>query len=291
VLIDWTDSRVPYIAVSPQVKVFKSAAERWAFRPFQDVSVPLPVIRSCRPEESSIRPLSVAFQGTVWNASLLGVPPFDVRRALEIGAQRQVWASDFVVRTDSRDSASFLELMRRARTCLVPRGAGLHSYRIAEASSCGCVPVVLADEWVMPFEDVCTDPRKEGLWAYEGEPWAYELIVGVGRWPRPRVVMVNASLDPRLRQIHTEASWKLLPPPVLGCEEGCPVPVTVGPYYIRLREAHWWALPSVIDAFTRDGTIDQLSRRVPLAWGTLFSEPVHAALRVLSKRESATSHS
>lgn len=52
-----------------------------------------------------------------------------------------------------RDARDFDALMRDTKFALVPRGYGLHSYRLWESLHAGAVPVVIADGWVLPFED------------------------------------------------------------------------------------------------------------------------------------------
>jgi hypothetical protein len=46
----------------------------------------------------------------------------------------------------------YVELMERSVFALVPRGDALYSYRLTEAISFGCIPVVLSDGWVLPFD-------------------------------------------------------------------------------------------------------------------------------------------
>lgn len=95
-------------------------------------------------------------QGMAWPETL-GKPVWDVRAALlELHRPPAVVARNASFGAGSRpavrDPVRYVDEMRRARFCAVPRGAGLSSYRLAEAALCGCVPVVLSDGWVMPLE-------------------------------------------------------------------------------------------------------------------------------------------
>jgi hypothetical protein len=48
---------------------------------------------------------------------------------------------------------SYTTLLSQTQFAGVPRGDNLFSYRFTEALSAGCIPVVYADDWVLPFSN------------------------------------------------------------------------------------------------------------------------------------------
>lgn len=54
--------------------------------------------------------------------------------------------------TAGKSDAAFTDLMAQSIFAFIPRGDALFSYRLLEAMSFGCIPVVLSDGWVLPFD-------------------------------------------------------------------------------------------------------------------------------------------
>ncbi|KAL0488297.1 glucuronyl/N-acetylglucosaminyl transferase EXT1 [Acrasis kona] len=56
----------------------------------------------------------------------------------------------------NRDQSSleFEYLLKNSKFGIAAKGVGLHSYRLAEAMAAGAIPIVVADDYVLPFEEV-----------------------------------------------------------------------------------------------------------------------------------------
>lgn len=48
----------------------------------------------------------------------------------------------------------FIEGLRKSKFCLAPRGGGLHSFRFFETMSAGRIPIIIADDYELPFENI-----------------------------------------------------------------------------------------------------------------------------------------
>lgn len=150
VVFDMTDSRAVYFEADEAI-VFKSSFDTIHYNKKQHISFPILPRQTCTLDQrhNNRRDIMLGFKGTVWSHAL-GVPHFDVRaELLSLNSQLGITALNT---TDDR--IHYLDLLSRSQFAAVPRGAGLHSYRFVEAMSCGAIPVVLSDDWVLPFSEL-----------------------------------------------------------------------------------------------------------------------------------------
>lgn len=75
----------------------------------------------------------------------------------------------------------FAEIMGASVFCIVPKGVGTWTHRLYEALLAGCIPVVLSDDFVLPFPEL---------------PWS-EFSV---RWPMGEVD--NVTFPGHLRRLY-----------------------------------------------------------------------------------------
>jgi hypothetical protein len=94
-------------------------------------------------------------------ASFQGVDSHPIRKHLKsiangksivvnlVERTRHVGKIDAVNATTDRD---YEQLLANSNFAFVPRGDALFSYRLVEAMSFGCIPIILSDGWVLPFD-------------------------------------------------------------------------------------------------------------------------------------------
>jgi hypothetical protein len=67
----------------------------------------------------------------------------------DVGINRHIGKVDAV---NSKTDPEYENLFLESTFALVPRGDALFSYRLLEAMSFGCIPIIISDGWILPFD-------------------------------------------------------------------------------------------------------------------------------------------
>jgi glucuronyl/N-acetylglucosaminyl transferase EXT1 len=176
ILVDYADDRFTKIYGGGAELHIRSGSSSQFFRPGYDISVPL------RPKMSlygrtvttgkpaADRPLLVSFRGSLTDESAPHIQSGFTRGTTSNHKLRRQLASlnddekgDIVVQVGDLDRSRLKEsaywsdfgsLLLDSKFQLVPRGKGLHSHRLLESLAAGSIPVLLADGYVLPFDDI-----------------------------------------------------------------------------------------------------------------------------------------
>ena len=82
---------------------------------------------------------------------------------------------------------SYIDVMRRSKFCLCPSGYEVASPRVVEAIYLECVPVVIGDDYVLPFSDVLNWPAFSVRVAVQDIPDLKRILAAVS--PRQYIRM------------------------------------------------------------------------------------------------------
>ena len=121
---------------------------------FNTISMPaLPIVYS-RSALSGERSIMASFQG---------VNSHPIRELLKHVANGSTIVVNLVERErhwgkvdaiNAKTDPAYEELLANSRFAFVPRGDALFSYRLAEVMSFGCIPIILSDGWILPFDRI-----------------------------------------------------------------------------------------------------------------------------------------
>ncbi|XP_052162265.1 probable glycosyltransferase At5g03795 [Oryza glaberrima] len=165
---------------SNSIRVLCNANTSEGFDPSRDVSLPEINLRSDAVDcqvggpSASHRPILAFFAGGDHGP----VRPLLLQHWGK-GQDADIQVSEYLPR---RHGMSYTDMMRRSRFCLCPSGYEVASPRVVEAIYLECVPVVIGNDYALPFADVLN-------WA------AFSVRLAVGDIPRLKEIL--AAVSPR----------------------------------------------------------------------------------------------
>eukprot|EP00013_Stygamoeba_regulata_P001834 CAMPEP_0177642296 /NCGR_PEP_ID=MMETSP0447-20121125/7509_1 /TAXON_ID=0 /ORGANISM="Stygamoeba regulata, Strain BSH-02190019" /LENGTH=496 /DNA_ID=CAMNT_0019144441 /DNA_START=182 /DNA_END=1672 /DNA_ORIENTATION=+ len=95
----------------------------------------------------------------------------------------QLYADDpmFFLNSTDTESAAFLDEMSNSVFCICPLGFALWSPRVAQSVALGCIPIIIADYIVLPFEQY-TDYRKFSIKLRESQvPQLKQIVTSISQ--------------------------------------------------------------------------------------------------------------
>jgi hypothetical protein len=116
------------------------------------ISIPaLPIATGTAPALAS-RDILASFQGLASHSIRQGLAAMaDGKKIVVNLVDGSTYAGRVNALTQARDR-EYGELLGRSIFAFVPRGDANFSYRLLEVMSFGCIPVILSDGWVLPFD-------------------------------------------------------------------------------------------------------------------------------------------
>jgi len=116
---------------------------------------PLELSPSCRLENEK-RPFFLTFVGNFRAETRQNLRKLHNGKDILIGEPKEIMEILGV----SDEKEAFQIMATQSKFAAVPRGDNLFSYRFAEVTGCGAIPVVYADDWVFPFRPELVPPQE-----------------------------------------------------------------------------------------------------------------------------------
>eukprot|EP00927_Polykrikos_kofoidii_P060795 TRINITY_DN55706_c0_g1_i1.p1 TRINITY_DN55706_c0_g1~~TRINITY_DN55706_c0_g1_i1.p1 ORF type:complete len:613 (+),score=54.83 TRINITY_DN55706_c0_g1_i1:201-2039(+) len=108
----------------------------------------------------------------------------------------------------------FFERMGRSHFCLVPRGSSAWTIHLYESFFFGCIPVILSDNFEMPFQELVDWPSLSLKWPEDRV--GPELLAHLRSIPLTRVAEMKQRLDEASCYFDYHRGWGGTPAPGLG---------------------------------------------------------------------------
>jgi hypothetical protein len=110
-------------------------------------------IASCRSSDNYDRPYLLTFVGSFRGPVRPKLQDLDNGKDVLIldNLDRLNNSNVVLTRESSSGGGRYQQLLEESQFAAVPRGDNLYSYRFTEVLSAGAIPVILADDWILPF--------------------------------------------------------------------------------------------------------------------------------------------
>jgi hypothetical protein len=154
----------PAQAARQRLRQRQTAAKafRQAFRPRLPSAIALPYFADCglsslpsNEVASRARPVDVFFQGRVGRLGRGGALRKGLVQAFGAQAPAYVVSDSGEWKRNDRNAAvsAYRDGVLSSKFCLVPRGDTQTTAHLSNAVAAGCVPVILSDDWILPFRE------------------------------------------------------------------------------------------------------------------------------------------